>query len=133
MSYADQHQRDMFAKHELQPVGADGTVWKFARPDSGHFSLIVADLPYGIVLMGDIRFGRATGGAANGAAWAPGYSIEWFAGLGTESGQESYLCEKFLDGGAPTSRSKVRMNVAGWLCAAQQKFAELWQAKEVTT
>lgn len=130
MSYVTNHQREAFLRHELTPVGDDGKVWMFKHPDNGFYALVVADLPFGVVLMGDIRFGR--GGAGNGAAWAPGYSLAWFASLGTESGQESYLCEKFLDGGAPTSRSVQRLNVAGWLCAAQQKFAELWQARSKT-
>ena len=130
MTYVTEYQRDTFAHHQLVAIDGVNGGWWFQREGTRIYGLVIFDSPVGLMLAGDLRFDghHRLRGAGNGALWIPGYHSGWFG----SRLNEDYLLEKAM-GGAPRKRAaESSHNLAGWICAVQQRFAELFQAVTVT-
>ena len=95
MSYMQPWMAKELAEHELEEIAIEAfavtnrvRVFWMRKPGTGIYSVLLAFLPTGIALSGDLRIGSHRGGAH-----APGYGLDWFA----SELNEDYLCSKFLD------------------------------------
>jgi len=93
------------------------------NPTGGFYQSWITEMPYGVVICGDVTFGEWHVICSKGSA----YNIDWFR---DPSIHEQYLCEKFF-GKRVQERPKSQKQrdlliAAGYLCALQQKFAQLY-------
>lgn len=116
-TYVQHHMVESLSTYALTeiPAGKHIRMFKLRRPSDSFFLAFVLFTPFGIVIGGDIRFGNALTISS-----VPGYDVDWF---GCHL-SEDYLLEKFCI----RSSGKWGKIAAGWLCALQQKFVELYQA-----
>ncbi len=121
-SHVQAHMVESLSTYALTeiPAGEHIRMFRLRRPDDGFYLAYVLFTPFGIVIGGDIRFGNSLCISS-----VPGYDVDWFGGRLSED----YLLEKFGIYSTIRKHSKV---AAGWLCALQQKFTELYQ-QPITT
>lgn len=141
-TYIVQHMKESLKDHVLVEVPTgDIRTFYLKRPEKSRMmSALLIFSPEGIIICGDLRIGD------HGVVSDYGYGLDWFAG---ELG-EDYLCSKFLK---REWQSEVAMAwaehdthpqpfdteqefhgvgydyspaAAGWLCAIQQRFRELY-------
>lgn len=114
------HMRESLSAYTLVEIPAGNALrcFKLKRPADSFYLAYVLFTPFGIVIGGDIRFFDDRTAISS----VPGYDAEWFGGRLAES----YLLEKF---GIHSTRGKKARLAAGWLCALQQKFSELYRAQ----
>lgn len=179
--YVKDYMRERMQNHVLIPApsGKYEGYW-LRHPSEWVYSLLIMELPTGIVLSGDLCIGPGRGGVAI----AYGYQLDWFSAHVLSQG---YLCSKFLqevwqedvaerhiekqakdkrsdpetrgpwhhllnvikNEGMPESERDLYelmdgiidypweysigrdypLGPAGWLCAAQERFCELMNAR----
>ena len=118
-THVQEHMRESLATYTLEKIPAGDRIqcFKLKRKSDAFYFAYVLFTPFGIVIGGDIRFYPDQTSISS----VPGYDADWFGGRLSED----YLLEKF---GIHSMRRKGAKVAAGWLCALQQKFAELYQA-----
>lgn len=121
-SYVTGQMRAELAAHRLRQVcNAGGVrVFRMAKPGTGQMTIDLAFIGERTVVTADALFG-----SAHGLVGELSYGFTWFAG----AVQELSLCRHLLP---MVLRDEIWVydpTDAGWLCAIQQRFAELWKER----
>lgn len=117
-THVEPHMRRSLSAYAIEEIPAGDLLrcFKLKRPSDSFYLAYVLFTPFGIVIGGDIRFFPDRTSISS----ERGYDADWFG----SPLAEPYLLEKF---GIRHVRGKSARIAAGWLCALQQKFAELYQ------